>query len=539
MIESYENYVVSGTSEEECKIYGVDNSVVVYDEFGILSVKDATGKRMNLDDIEKNDVISVMQSESGRVTEVIVSKETEVVQVSGVVNENGVYTIRGGNEEFTAVKNINNACLPVSGGSYLLYMNFEGKVVWTVIDSTDFVYGYLCRVKNDTDYEEGRFYFDIFTNQGEIKRFTVSEKIKVDNAMYKYYEAILEALYKGSGKDDVYQPIRYKTNAKGDLKEIDTEYRNKSAGESEKTLQPVFKCYTSNHTVDASLGLSENGIVYSEGNFENYFVVAGNSTRFRVPATVQYETRLYNAGFALNNARYFVDAYTSDPDSLTADFLVQYSSSGVTPVSSMVGVIEEVSYTLDSEDEPVYSLTIRRRMAGQRENRIISKDFSLKDLPSKDSSVVFDEYIPKPGDSIQYSVNDDGEIVNICVYYSTELDKWCFSGFATGTYEGSRDHSKPNTVLSSGERMFMGCLYRKKDDIIQIALEDTHTPSVNPDTRTMNVPDTAIIYSVSKNGKMREITINDLKAYMVAGKDSHKVVVMTYFNKAGLIVAYE
>jgi len=208
-------------------------------------------------------------------------------------------------------------------------------------------------------------------------------------------------------------------------------------------------------------------------------------------------------------------------------------------VSSMVGVIEDVAYTLNSEDEPVYNLTIRRRMAGQRENRTISKEFSLKNLPSKDSSVIFTEYVPRPGDCIQYSVNNDGEIVNMCVYYSTELDKWCFSGFATGTYEGSRDHSKPNTVLSSGERMFMGCLYKKKDNIIQLALEDTHVVSSNPNTRTMDIPSTAIIYCVGKNGKMREITVNDLKAYTVAGKDSHKVVVMTYFNKAGLVVAYE
>jgi len=272
MIEDYENYVVSGKSEYEQKIYTLDGETLAFEDVEELIIKDAAGNKLELSDINDEDVLTVLTGDDYKTNvEIVVSKDVASGSISSI-SKNGVsYILNIDNAGYNTVKNFNTNLLPGVGEEVSLYLNVFGKVVYAQNRaSSSYRYGYLCKTFLD-DNEEDVFYVGIFGDDNKMHRLEVNKKIRIDNVLYKSHGEAVSALKNGTGTDSIYQPVRFKKNDSGYLIEIDTEYYNKSANESIYSLTPVFKCYDSNRVLNTSINGSRKGeLVYNNGSFEGY-----------------------------------------------------------------------------------------------------------------------------------------------------------------------------------------------------------------------------------------------------------------------------
>lgn len=538
MIEDYENYVVSGKSEYEQKIYTLDGKTLAFEDVEELIIRDASGNKLELSDINDEDILTVMAGDNYETNvEITVSKDVATGSISSISKNGEVYVLKLDNAGYNTVKNFNVNLLPGAGEEVSLYLNVFGDVVYIRNRaSSGYSYGYLCKTFLD-DNEEDVFYVGIFGDDNQMHKLKVNKKIRIDNVLCKSYVEAVSALRNGTGTDSVYQPVRFKKNDTGYLIEIDTEYYNKSAHESIYSLTPVFKCYDSKHNLDTSINGSRKGeLVYNNGSFEGYFIPESNSKNFRVPSEYSNDERFYTTNIKFGVASYGVDAYTSNPDKLTADFIIQYSSLGAVAEKTKIGFVKDSRMALNEDDEVGLNLTIAHRDNKDGESYFVSELCPMTDVPTRGEYHIFSEYTPKRGDAVIYSVNSQNEIVEISSYYVAEDEKWYVKNFVTDTYEGTWSGTAEN--FANNERFIMGCVYDVYNKTVQVALTDSKQADSGTEKRSFNLDSSVKIYLVEENF-IREITVDELKTYKRDGSGCNEIVIETYCNKPYLAMVYE
>ena len=541
MIEDYLNYVVSGKSEYDRKIYTDIGTPIGLEDTKAVVIKDTSGKDISFSDIENDDVVSVLTGDNYETfAEIIVSRDIATGKVSGVVRDDDRYKIHIENAVYQTVKNIDSSVLPSVGNDTSLYLNFFGKVVYTKNSkSSDFRYGYLCRFTPD-EIEEDVFYAKIFADDDKMYNMEAKRKLRIDNKVYKNYTDALNALKDGTGTDSIYQPIRFKKNEMGELVEIDTEYRNISANESIYSLTPIFKCHDKSHVLDTSINGSKKGyLTYhsNSNNFEGYFIRELDSVNFRVPASYQQAENYYTAKLTFKTGGYNLDSYTINPDKLAADFIIQYSSVGAVGEKTRIGVITDVMTTLNGEDEEAIKVKIASRDNTDGTEHFISEFCPLENVPTRAKYHVFPTYTPKAGDAVIYSLNSDSEIVEISPYYVAEDKRWYVQAFVTDTYEGT--HSGSGLYFSTNERFNMGCVYDVYNNNVVIALTDNKTVTTSTEKRSYTLDSGVKIYLAEERGTMREITPAELKTYKRVAGACNEIVIETHCNKPFIAVVYQ
>lgn len=538
MIEDYENYVISGKSDYEQKIYTLAGETLALEDVEELIIKDISGKKLELSDINNEDILSVLTGDNYQTNvEIIVSKDVASGNVHSITKNDNSYEIRMDGACYNTIKNFDANLLPKAGDEISLYLNIFGKVVCIQNRaSTSYRYGYLCKIFPDEEEEEV-VHFTIFGDDNQMHKLEARKRIKIDNQTCKNYDAAVEALKNGTGTDMIYQPIRFKKNDAGYLVEIDTEYYNKSANESIYSLTPVFKCYDNNHNINTTINGSRKGkLVYNNGSFEGYFIPETNSKNFRIPSDYSGDERFYTTNIKFNVGDYAVDAYTSNPDKLTADFIIQYSSVGAVGETTRIGVITDSKTALNDEEEVALNLTIASRLNVDGESHFLNELCPLENVPTRSGYHVFDKYTPKVGDSVIYSLNSKNEIVEISPYYVEEDKKWYVQAFVTDTYEGTSSGTGLNRAKN--ERFNMGCVYDVYNNNVVIALTDDKIVDSSTEKRSFTLDSSVKIY-LAEGKKLRAITVDELKKYTWYGSECNEIVVETYCNKPFLAIVYE
>ncbi len=538
LIEEYKNYLVDGISTKNMSFSAKDGSLIEIDEDGQNIVIDTDGNSISFGKITKGVLASVMQSDptlGNNVSKILLSKES----VSGTLKGYSDNEATVDNEVYEVSKNISVQLAQFSGRYMTFYVNFLGRIGYAEIEAaSEFTYGYLCSARLDEDSEDGLLKIRIFGQDGSFHDYLTSNKIKIDNETFKNFESANDALKRGTGTTEIYQPIRYKLKD-GLVREIDTVYMNKSKGESKYSLQCIFNSYTSTHDKITDGHLSD-GMIVDESSFENFINFDSQTLSIVVPPTYQKDINYYKVEKSIPEESLWADAYSADPDKVNAELIIRYSGSMLTPTTTYLGIIEKVTQGLNSDDDVVTKLTMTGRSHNKQEFEI-NKNYSLKGIKAY-KGYIFSEYVPKIGDAIQYSLNDQGEIINIVPYYLPEEDKWYNdSVYVSGnTYWGTNDTSEIKLVTR--DRFHLGKLYKKYGSQLQIALGLDGIDFTRPSTldlRAMEIGSGVKFLKYNEQKKIETISEADLRSYAMAGDMCDKVIVMTYYNGLSMVVVYE
>lgn len=538
LIEEYENYLVDSISTKNVSFSTKDGALIELDEDGQNIVIDTDGKNISFDKISKGVLASVMQSDpslGNRVTKIVLSKEL----VSGTLKGYSDNEAAVDSEVYKVAKNISVQLDEFYGRYMTFYINFMGKIGYAEIETvSEFAYGYLCSIREDEDNDDSMLQIRIFGQDGAFHDYPTSNKIKIDNETFKDVDTVSDALKRGTGTTEIYQPIRYKLKD-GLVRELDTAYMNKEKGENKYSLQRIFSSYNSSHEKITTGHLSD-GMIVDENSFENFISFDSQTLSFVVPPEYEKDIDYYKVEKSIPEEYLWADAYSADSDKINAELIIRYSGSMLTPSTTYLGVIEKVTRGLNSDDEVVTKLTMTGRTHSKQEFEINSK-YSLKGIKSYIGEI-FSEYVPRIGDAIQYSLNDKGEIVNIVPYYLPEQDKWCDdSEYVSGnTYWGTNDTSELKLVTR--DRFHLGRLYKKYGSQLQIALGQDDIDFTKPNSlelRSMEIVSGVKILKYNEQKKLETISEADLRTYAMAGDMCDKIIAMTYYNGLTMIVVYE
>lgn len=227
---------------------------------------------------------------------------------------------------------------------------FEGKVGAVVHKQDGYMYGYLVDAAKDGDSFSSTLSIMLVTTNRVSQVYECVENLKIDESVRRDIDVALNILRNTSAQtyqaNTLYpysQPIRYRVNTAGKLSHIDTLVYDDTK-ESEDSLR-LFEGYKTRKfftTSNSFYNTSDESLAYA---------MASTSARMIVPRKFKADDMWYGSGFS-NNGNYVVEAFNVDPVSLSAKFVVAYTSNGesVSVSSSAVPyIVSSVEKTLNSE----------------------------------------------------------------------------------------------------------------------------------------------------------------------------------------------
>ena len=215
-VKSYQNRVVEAVSDETKTIYYKDNITPTSLEDQQIQYRiSRMGTPVELVDLERNDILSIAQSEDGMVVDILISTE----QMTGTItqiSEDG-YAIDGMSYP---------ACWDYAGKSLELgkkgtfYFNVFGEIVHASYDLTELNYAYLL----EKEYEGSllsTLHVKLLTMAGKIEEKTVAQKVEFNGQKtdVKNMSAVLTEK----------QLLKVQYNSDGEVRSIETAYDNTSA----------------------------------------------------------------------------------------------------------------------------------------------------------------------------------------------------------------------------------------------------------------------------------------------------------------------
>ena len=238
VITAYRTVLVSAVDMQEEVIYDV------FDSYGRslalkgkeYSLTDIKGKEILLEEIEKNDVISVAEDLDKNLVSAIVSKTkvTGAIEMSeNAGTADAVYTIAGReyelcNTEIPAGKSKSWADALEVGMSSTFYINHEGRIAGTSENKTEGIIGYLLAMGDRGSAISKKLQVAVITKDaGEYVIYDLADKVEVDCLKFKKHEEIETYFLSNSV---VKQPIIFDLNAEGKIKKINTPTRGYKDG---------------------------------------------------------------------------------------------------------------------------------------------------------------------------------------------------------------------------------------------------------------------------------------------------------------------
>lgn len=264
IIDSYYDISVMSVSQSEGIIYGKDGTTIdVSDDSRPVSIEDANGNKLNLDQITNNSIASVF--ESSVYLKIVISNEVATGSIAKVDNDENVkLTVSGSEYELFPGKEFVYAL----GNEVMLHLDAFGYVFEISTERKDGMkYGWIVRYKvNDIDgYDRVRL--EVFAEDGTLKKITLPEKIRIDGTLRKTPDLQIFGLEQGK-TSVVDQLIMFKADENGIAQEIDTVYQNASGGGLFKEFENAEGTYGS-ASVGKLIWASTSTIVFVLPSEEN------------------------------------------------------------------------------------------------------------------------------------------------------------------------------------------------------------------------------------------------------------------------------
>ena len=265
-VDVYENFVASDIIKQDSKVYDkYDNthSIVLdlAEDDPFVWIYDMTGKKVSLDKVKRNSVLSIFSSASDAAQGYIrayVNSESQSGIITQVKNDN-IIIVDDVEYEITAACAEKCAYYIKTGAAISFKKDFGGKIAYIENNDNadDYEYGFIVKVAKlkGVDY---KLQFKIYTVRDSFEIYDIADRFKIDSIVYKSSDitSILERLNKASGAmfnkvssdgtiteqvpNDCYSSlVRYKLNDDGKLYIIDTILNSETGVASEREDESV------------------------------------------------------------------------------------------------------------------------------------------------------------------------------------------------------------------------------------------------------------------------------------------------------------
>ncbi len=427
----YRYIVVSSKSNVDNKLYDISGRDFVslkrengywYDLHGI--DKNGNGIELVPEDIEKNSVVSICESEDGKYIDATVSVQTvegtlETIDEDYVVIDSKQY-------KKNSYFDTNSQANVGMSGRFLL--DADGRVT-DIADNADseYRYGYVIGV-TDSEEEEA-IYVKMIDQSGKLVRYVIAEKIKLDGLSLKngYDDKVKDKLMK-SGKAK-YQLIRYKLNSESKIRMIDiaSEYTSSDT---------LYKKYSAKRSGDDNLYINiknSNAYLYASYNtFIPYGVIGQNTIVFQVPKCIADSENLIGSDdkrlekyseknfkiispSELENDTYLIDMYNMN-DKLQPDVIIVYEGdpqSSPTPDRVRNALVVEKVKTTVNEDN-----VVTKEITAWRDGTF--KTYTLNEELYEELGK--NNGFPKPGDIIRITTESADVISGLTIDVSYDRE---------------------------------------------------------------------------------------------------------------------
>ena len=280
------------------------------------------------------------------------------------------------------------------GSNYVFRLDKAGKIAFVGFNTSSseeaMLFGYLVNAAAANGLE-GEIMCKLYTTANEMQIISFVSKPKIDGEKVEK-ENIVSTLTAASGNGVINQLIRYRTDEKGLICEVDTALKKDS--EADNTLDKTYEKLSSvvwcrNYNKFDRLGLFSGGASFTVPTAENFATAEDDRFSYRTSGT-------WDNGDTFDG----VSLYTVNPDNLGDSIAVIYSAGGV-------GEKNEYPYLFDSVSQAVDKDGIEMRVAhlyGEaKEDYYIAPEYSDQ----------WNALGLSQGDVIQISTNAKGYINNV------------------------------------------------------------------------------------------------------------------------------
>lgn len=225
-VTEYTDYIVTGLSKENNVIYTKEGTIEL-DKYDVATIVNHKNTEISISDMFAGNIMSVAASkDNSNITIVYGNAPAQGVVTKAETTENVYYMGEIAYELSNAfVKNAKPSDYPEVGNNYKFYINADGFVADVeMLDSDAWYKGYLIGVGGENQGSlETTAIAGILTKNNVIVKYYVGDKITLNGKKVTASNLPEDpAVYDSASKLPIRQPVKYKLDEWGELKEIET-----------------------------------------------------------------------------------------------------------------------------------------------------------------------------------------------------------------------------------------------------------------------------------------------------------------------------
>ena len=513
-ISDYETWVVKSVNTSDKRIYGMDKTAYLdLSETDFVNIVDTEGKKTELSELKKYNVLSVLRSRNGRYADITVSRSS----VKGKIDSFGRDKIKIGGAEykFSADSGIDSSYVGKNG---LFLLNFDNRAVY-FIDGTfaQMTAGFLINAGSEKGTLNPKMKIKLFSSDGNMITRDCAKRIEIDGVRYTDAEKAVAALKKGRAEVEN-QPVLYATDEDGNISKIDTPYNSadnpnelpgsKETADSLRLLKKIID--------------SQNDIIWQKGSgiFNGKICTTSGFILFSVPGEPKAASDREFSIVEMDRldeqpSCESVELYSTDSNNLIAGIGVMYGSSGTSkPGGTRYGVVTGAATVIDNENEVTEVV-----VAGQYENSTVFLDVNDATVIGMSDGETLHE-----GDFIEYRAGASGYVTWIDVLHRYNAEELNIS---RGAYWAKA-------------RAASGFVYSREDNVISVSAD----PIVGEldysalDIQNLDKYKKILQYNSERN-IVSQITADDICDWKSMGSECSKIIYCTDQGSPIIMVCYK
>lgn len=534
VVKNYTDFVVGFYDKQSGIIYDkLTDNKINFKECNIAGFYSSDYKKMGESSLAEGAVLSIAYSEnnyfegiistniiSGKIDEIQDGRDTTYFWLGGKEYAVSSEYLEHFQSQFTVGDNVTVHFNAFSEAAYM-----KTKV------NDDFSFGFLCDL-NIVKGLTGFLQIKVFSKEGSIKVFDAAEKVVVDGALKRKAADIVSSIpgcsVNGLEVKCEPQAIRYKLNAEGKVREIDTKQLTKDESNRSSLIETVSYTHadSTNDMIVTSLGTNLRRLGVST-------VIDASTLIFVVPPidtikSGKAEDYQYKLGTIANDLRtdtYVTStSYRTDVLNATEELLLIYSE-GKNEWNGRVNlmVVDSIIQGLDKNNTSV--VRIKGMRGGKRVEYDIAPDSDITNLPDS-------------GDTIGITTNALDQIISVKLIYN-------FSAGGTPKSQGL-DWATDNRYIQGSYSQPFQCSFMypsyKSGTVIRFCYDNTAADYLTNCIEAIDTRNYSIMVYDSKLAKNKLYlgSVNDiLDIYSVGADECSRVLLHTRSRIIYDIIVYK
>ena len=499
IIESYVNHVVAGVDIENEIIYYKDSTNTDL-KIGDITIFNAEGKEIGLSAINEWNIVSVLMSSDGT---------KGFLYVSDKEIEGKVTAIGSTDEPKITISSISYYADPSvlpsieMGKNFKVYFDYNGNIASIRKSVSDGLrYAYLVKVKKDRNYNgtgEERVWVNLFDDNGEQKKYYLTEKVRINDTKYTIVDNTITTLL---GLTE--NIVKYQTNSSG---EIDKMYVYDPINDTAKKYIHVLQDDTTAHYWNLK-----------QRSFDGKVTVENGIPVFAIPSgsTNADDYRIVGLGSFENDKTATAKIYTMG-DNVYGEVIIK-DSAAVDSITRPIAIVKKLIRAMNEDGDVCVKMVLLYN--GTEQEFFVDDEITYRASGTTDTTHYNSENLignVGKGDIIKVGFNHRDEINNI----------WHIYNYSSGVFIDATNRYEPQSgaLFRSANRCVLGYAYRKIDGLLRFT-PSLPTYSTEPTDLENSLLSAFRIYVVDADG-VHMGNENDIVDYKSAGSSCSKIIVHT------------